>query len=361
MRKSLIQGLEQKDMQAVVNTYVLNAFYFPTLFPLRFTPTLTWKAIVADLGIPVMADVVSFDSRAPRKTRQIVSRAQGDIPKISIGRDKVESEINEYNQLLHYANTTEGALAIMKWIWDDPEFCWTGVNARLEWLSLRAASTAKIALNVSNNAGVVTEVDVDFLVPEANKMGVTVAITEDNAATSKPITMFKAIKKKAKDAGFVVNFAFTNQDTVDRMLVSEEVIKKVAPWILQATQLEAGATLESLNKYLAAQKYAQIVVIDQILTFEDKNNDRTVVEPWEDGVITFAPEKVLGTTFHAPLADESVESAAIKVKRGHVLIKKFANDEPLVESTLGMANAFPALANASRTILVDTLNTTWTK
>ena len=103
-------------------------------------------------------------------------------------------------------------------------------------------------------------------------------------------------------------------------------------------------------------------MIDQILTFEDANNVRTTVEPWEPGVIAFTPEKTFGKTWHAPLADESVtETSAIKVKRGHVLIKKFAEEEPLVESTLGMANAFPALGNASRTILVDTLNNTWTK
>lgn len=349
-------------MQAVLNTYNLNDFYWPSLFPLKFTPSLTWKTLTADMGVPVMADVVSYDSTAPRKTREIVGQAQGDIPKIAIGRDKSESQINEYNQLVNMARSTPGAAqAILDWIYDDPEFCWKGVNARLEWLALRAASTGKVTLAKNNNAGVVTEIAVDYKIPTENKTGVTVAITEANAATSKPITMIKAKTKAAKAAGWKAAFIMTNQETVDRVLISEETIKAAAPWLLQATNLEQVPTLEVLNRYLAASNLPTLVVIDSQVTFEDKDNGRSIVEPWEDGVMAFVPEKVLGNTWHAPLADESVSSPAMKVKRSHVLIKKFASEEPLVESTLGMANAFPALANPKRVILVDTLNTSWSK
>ena len=37
MQNSLMVGLTQADMQAVVSTYDLNDFYYPTLFPLRVT------------------------------------------------------------------------------------------------------------------------------------------------------------------------------------------------------------------------------------------------------------------------------------------------------------------------------------
>lgn len=358
MRKSLVQGLNEKDMQAVINTYNLNPYYYPTLFPLGFTPTLTWKALTADTGIPVMADVVSYDASSPRKTREVVSRASGDIPKIMIGRDKEESAINEYNALLHYAKDGgDAAKAILDWIYDDTEFVWKGVNARLEWLALRAASTGKIELSKQNNAGVVTEIAVDFLVPAAQKTGVTVAITEANKATSKPITMLRNIKKAAKAKGAIVKFAFTDQDTLDNILVSAETIAKVAPWILKATQIDATPNLESLNKYLAAESLPTFIIIEQQLTFESSDGTRTVLTPWETGVICFSEDKVLGKTWYGPLADETVKSDALKVKRGHVLIKRFAVEEPLKECTIGMANAFPAIGNVSRKFMVDTLHT----
>jgi hypothetical protein len=362
MIKSIIKGLREKDVQAVVNTYNTTDLYYPSLFPLRFTPTLTFKSIIADIGAKIMADVVSFDSRAPRKSRQVVKGAQGDIPKISVGRDKNETEINEYNQLLFYANTVEGATAILDWTYNDVEFCFNAVNYRLEWLALRAASTGKFTLTSQNNAGVVTEAAVDFSVPAANKSGVPVSITIDNAATSKPITKIKGVVKAAKAANNAVRFMWMDQDTFDAILASEETIKQVAPWVLQATQLETQASPASLKSFLSANNLPEVIIIDSQLTFEDKDNNRTVVQPWEPGVILFSQTKQLGVTWWTRLADESVDSTvAIKVKRNHILMKKFAVEEPLQESTIAMTNAIPALSNAAGLYLVDTLNTNWTK
>lgn len=361
MIKTLIKGLVEKDMQAVVNTYTLTNLYYPTLFPLKFTPTLTWKAITADIGARVMADVISFDARAPRKSREIVSRANGDIPKIAIGRDKTESEMNEYNQLLVYAQTTDGAQAIMDWIYNDVEFCFNGVNNRLEWLALRAASTGKFVLDENNNAGIVTAVAVDFLVPTANKSGVTVVFSEANVATMKPITVIKNITKAAKAKGFRLNFIFTDESTVDLIMASDEAVKKVASWLMKATDVLAEVSLDTLNQYFAKNSLPQIIIIDSQLTYESLANDRSVLQAWEPGVMLFSANKQLGNTWYSVLADESVQSTtSIKVKRGPVLIKKFANEEPLTESTIAMANAIPSLNGPERLYLVDTLNNTWT-
>ena len=146
MKKTLINGLNEKGLQAYLNRLDLQDFYYPTLFPSKFTPTLTWKALAGEQGVPVAADVISFDSRAPRKTREIVERLQGDIPKIAIGRDKTESELNEYFQLQNFAQTTEGANALLDWAFNDVEFCFRGVNARLEWLALQAISQGVVSL-----------------------------------------------------------------------------------------------------------------------------------------------------------------------------------------------------------------------
>jgi len=362
MKKSLIHGLNEKDMQAVVNTYNLNQFYWPSLFPLKFTPTLTWKALQGNLGIPVAADVVSFDSTAPRKTRNVVERLQGDIPKIAVGRDKKESELNEYNMLLQYAKTAEGAKALLDWIYEDPEFCFQGVNARLEWLALRALSTGVISLDKTNNAGIVTETSVDFLVPKDQKSGVPVAWVEANAESFKPITVLKGKVKEAKAKGFVLRYAFMNQDTFDRMVTSKQVINACAGWIIQATGVETlTPSLDVVNRVFASQKLPEIKIIESLVAIEI-NGKQTVVDPWEDGVITLVPELVVGNTYNGPLADEMVtDSPAIKVKRGHVLIKKYSIEEPLTECTIGMANAFPAWGSSQRSFLLDTLNKEWTK
>lgn len=363
MKASLIQGLNEKDMQAVVNTYNLKPFYYPSLFKLKFTPTLTWKALIANLGVPVAADVVSYNSSAPKKTRQVIQKASGDIPKIEISRVKEETDLNEYQQLLHYSNTTEGAKAILDWIYDDTQFVWDGVNARLEWLALQALSTGQIALTMENNNGIVTETAVDFLVPTANKTGVGaggVKWTAANYATMKPITLIKAKAKAAKDSGYPVNYILMDETTFDILCAATETVNLCASWVLKATNLAAttSPTLADVNKALEAQKLPQIVVIDSRITIEKTDGTRTVVNPWETGRITFVPSLQVGNTYYAPLADDLVQSsAAIRVKREHVLIKKFSIEDPVQEVTKGLANAFPAWGSATLSYIVDTLHT----
>ena len=48
---TLMRGLNERDMQAVINTYDLKPYYYPTLFPLKETYTLTWKALETQVGL----------------------------------------------------------------------------------------------------------------------------------------------------------------------------------------------------------------------------------------------------------------------------------------------------------------------
>ena len=361
MIPSIIDGLNVKDVKAVFDTYTLTDFAFPTLFPLEFTPSLTWESLSGSEGSPVAADVVSYDSTAPRKIREVLSKASGDIPKIAIAREKNEKDMNKYNQLRRYAD--DGAKqALTKWIWEDQEFVYKGVNARLEYNALRGASTGKLALSKTNNdGGLVTEFAVDFQIPTANKSGVSVVINVANAATSKPITKIKSIVNAAKAKGVKLPYIFTDQATVDNVLVSAETLSITASWVAQATNLTQTPTLPSLNTALSGLGLPRIIVIDSYITLEIASV-RTQVAPWEAGVMLFSDQPTLGNTYYSSLADEMVDSTtSIKVKRGHVLIKRFANEEPLRETVLAMANAMPVISGVANKYLVDTLATSWSK
>ena len=88
MQKSLMVGLNEKDMAAVIYSYDLKPYYYPTLFPLKETNFLTWKMLEAQAGLKIAADLVSRGATIPRKTREAISRIQGDIPKLSISRSE---------------------------------------------------------------------------------------------------------------------------------------------------------------------------------------------------------------------------------------------------------------------------------
>lgn len=359
MRKSLIQGLNEKDVQAVVNTLTLNDFYYSTLFPLEFTPTLTWKTLAGERGVPVAADVISYDASAPKKTREIVEKLSGDIPKIDIKRVMGESKLNEYNQLLAYASTDAGKIALVKFMFDDVEFCFKGVNARLEWLALRALSTGKIILSKANNNGVVTETAVDFQVPGDNKKGVSVVWSAAKAATATPITNIRAIVKLARKAGKKLAYIIMNQTTFDIMAGCAETVAFAASWVEKATQLTRLPSLEAVNVALKAENLPQIKIVESYITIEVADGTRTVVEPWQEGCVTFIQDLAVGTTWHGPQAAETSDSPSIKAKRGHILIQKWGNNEPVEEVTKGSANAFPSLNEPSSIWMLDTLNAAW--
>ena len=59
MQKTLMEGLNEKDMQAVIRTYDLKPYYYPTLFPLKETNLLTWKMLEAQAGLKIAADIVA--------------------------------------------------------------------------------------------------------------------------------------------------------------------------------------------------------------------------------------------------------------------------------------------------------------
>ena len=108
-----MRGLVEKDMQAVVNSYDLKPYYYPTLFPLKETYTLTWKALETQVGLKIAADLVARGASVDKKTREAIARIQGDIPKIAVKRTKNDEElmlalcakIDDYNKQLNIPKT----------------------------------------------------------------------------------------------------------------------------------------------------------------------------------------------------------------------------------------------------------------
>ena len=96
MQRSLMIGITEKDMQAVVNTYDLNPYYYPTLFPLKENYTMTWKALETQVGLKIAGDLVARGASINKKTREAIARIQGDIPKVAIKRTKDENERRQH-------------------------------------------------------------------------------------------------------------------------------------------------------------------------------------------------------------------------------------------------------------------------
>lgn len=365
MQKSLMVGLNEKDMMAVVNSYDLKPYYYPTLFPLKETNFLTWKMLEAQAGLKIAADLVSRGSTIPKKTREAISRIQGDIPKISIAREKNEDELTEYDIMVAMSSGNPDLTALVNFWAEDTQYCWDGVASRAEWIALKEISLGKVTFSNSNNASVVTEYDVDYQIPTAQKIGVDTSYAAGTAG--KPFTKdFKTALQIGKSLGASYKFAFMSVDTFAKFVNQDEVYKRCASFIQNIANTQDTPSLASVNNYLTSQsqifKGLQIVVIDQDITLELADGSRTTSNPFEEDVILFSESKVLGNTYwKRPIDLNIASSTSIKAMNSHTLIKKYSEESPVKEVTEGIANLFPAWNLAGRSVLMQTNGTSWSK
>lgn len=369
MQKTLMVGLTEKDMEAEIRTYDLKEYYYPTLFPLKETNSLTWKVLEAQTGLKIAADLTARGSSIPKKTRDAIARIQGDIPKITISREKLEDELTEYDIMVAMASGNADLIALVEFWAEDTKFCWDGVAARLEWIALKQISCGgKLKITNSNNATVVTEYDCDYLIPAEQKIGVTTSYA--SGTSGKPLTKDfpKALKLGRTLYGAKYKFAFMNVETFEKLASQEEVYKRCATLVQKLTDTNDAPSLQSVNAYLAKKtetfRGLQIIVIDQDITIELADGSRITGNPFEDDVILFSESKVLGTTFwKKPIeAKKRPGSVAEKVMHGHTLVQKYSDDAtPVKEVTEGIANAFPAWKLSGRSVLMQVNATSWTK
>lgn len=365
MNKSLMVGLNEKDMQAVVNTYDLKPFYYPTLFPLKETSFLTWKMLEGQAGLKIAADVVARGATIPKKIREAISRIQGEIPKIAVSREKLEDELTEYDIMVAMAGNNPDLRALVEFWAEDAQYCWNGVAARAEWIALRQISLGKVALSSTNNSSVISEFSADYDLATGQKLGANTSW--DTVASAKPFSKdFPAALAAGKTLfGATYKFAFMNLNTAAKLVATDEAIKVCASYVQNLAGMAQNPSIEDVNAMLlrkVAMKGLQIIVIDQDITIELADGTRTTGNPFEDDVVLFSESKVLGTTFWKRPIDMNLQgSAAMKAMNSHTLIKKYSDESPVKEVTEGIANLFPAWNLATRSVLMQINATSWGK
>lgn len=359
INKTLLAGVSEKGMDAVINSYDLKPFYFPTLFPLKENLTLNWKSLEAIAGLKVAGDVISRGATISRKRRDAIGKVGGLIPKIAISREMDENDLTEYETALALAGGNANLAAIVRFWGEDMQFCWDGVASRIEWIALRQLSTGKVKLTQTDNQNVVTEFDVDYQIPAAQKTGVAKKWSD---ATSEPLLELETRIQAGKKGKNSVNpkRMLLNMSTFGTFARNPQVIKMAASFANNALGLSQTPDLATINAMLLKQPWLnglQISVIDQDITTE-VDGKRTTANPFLDDVVTLVESPVLGNTFWKKPIDANLQgSSAVKSMNGPILIKKFSTEEPISEVTQGIANAFPAWNGANRSLLLDTEST----
>lgn len=361
MQWTLFEEINKNSLQAYVNARVYNALYWPTLFPLEYSPTMKYEILSGITGHRVMAEIVAPNSAAPKKSRPTVTKLTGDIPPIKLKRSLTEQDINKYNMLKALA-TTDAQNAILDMVFGDVDFCNDGLDGRLEWLALQAISQGSISLTATNSSGIITTDNIDFQIPSDNKDVLSAAgnyWTTTAKATNDPITDIEGV---VSDASSKTKLAYMimNRTKWQAFRASTAVQKFAASYQVAAASLQRGPSLATINTALADEGLPQIIVIDTRVYFENAAGTLTALDPLtnadgEDRNVTFLPDIPVGKTYYGPIAEETHPPAqVIQAKRGPYLLSKYSDVDPLEEHTKGEVNAFPALDNVDNIWILDT-------
>jgi hypothetical protein len=350
-------------MQAEVNSYKPGTgLVWSKLFPLKFTPRFDLKGIEGNDGIPVSADRVAFNVKAPLKTRKTVGSWSGKLAKLAISKQKGEEEINEYKDLKVIAanNQQDKATAqyLVDMVYDDIKACNDGIDYKVEIDALRIGSSGLQSFPAEIEGDNATADVINFNVPAENFVGATKVWSDTTAdGIADIVKQQKAIAKKGLKKPM---FAILEESTFELLLAQTATTKRVASILINTSGLTSTEVLsvDNVNAYMRSKGYPQFLVIDSYATIEAKDGSQTTIKPWNEKVVTLSPTAQLGYTYYKPVP--LIENtSALQVQGAYAKTTAYSGVNPLLEVTMAEAYVQPALTNRASLVFMNIANTSW--
>lgn len=359
MERSLLKLVNQTNMAARLNTKYVKPMYFPNFFGTKKVSTLTWETLVSEQGAPVIADVISFDASAPQKSREVIRKLSGDIPKTALKRGMNERDYNEYLRLQYECNGDADKLALLNLAFKDQDFVYNAVRGRMEWFGLQLLSRGGFALNVTNNNGLVTVEFVGCGMPKENRRVSTADWS--NAATANGLQDIADTLEVASLNGRTIKYVVMHASDFLLLCKQKSTADTLKGWMNMSGRLTV--TKDTINQYLATQAFpVQIVTVNPAVRIENSAHVRKTISPWERKRVTFLEDLRVGDIQHGPIAAEnapSVREKALMVRRDFVLITKWSELSPFKEWTQAEANAMPVINDPDGLYILKTDGTAW--
>lgn len=349
---TVIPVFSQAELDAFVQLYTLGDLQYQQYFPEDYTPFMTYNALKAKFSGIVAADIVAFDSRAPRKGRQAPGKVTSDIPKVEIAMYKNETDINTFRILQATINGSTPAAAkaaknaIFDWMYGDAAKCQQGVDAKLEWMAKQALSSGEYSLTQTNNpAGTKTNTSIKFGIPSGNIANAPTDWYSATPSVPKPITEIKALVVSARAAGYNLKYMWMEQATFDKIVLCDEMTKFTATYITVLTSLQQTPNLQDVNRALANANLPTIIIWESYFQIESKAGVLTTDSGWVAGNVTFTQDRTPGVLAWTTSADAFIgaESTATKSINGKQVIKVWADEDPIAVTTKATAYATPVL------------------
>ena len=364
MHKPLFD-IDQPGMQVEVNSYKPgNGLAWPLLFPLKFTPKFDINAIEGDEGIPVAAERVAFNAKAPKKTRKTVGRWNGKLGKYAVSREKDEIEINEYQDLqaIAAANTEdkETARYLVDLVYNDLTFVRDAMDYKMEIDCMRIGSSGVHDFPAKIDGDMATADTINFNVPRENFVGVVTPWSDsENADGLKDIAdqQQRIARQGLKKPMYVI----MEKVAFDSLQAQKKVARRLFPAISDVNLIEADQiTLGGINKYMVRKGWPQILVIDTYASIENKKGEPETIKPWNENVVTLAPTPQLGWTYYKPVPLVQ-DTSALQAQAKYYKVTRYSELNPMLEVTMAEAYVQPGLINRRSLVFMNITNTNWNK
>ena len=368
-------------MQATVNKFQPGTgLAWATLFPLKYTRKFDIKGLEGDEGIPVAADRVAFNTKAPKKTRQKVGTWSGKLSKYAVSRDKDEVEINEYLDAQTLANSAtenqQEKQELVNLVYDDVTFVRKAMDYKVELDCMRIASSGVQTFPAKIEGDMATQDTINFNVPAANFIGVSISEKkskdgktylkkgyswDDEENADGLLDLANAQDMIAKQGLTKPRYAFMEKAKFQELIEQKKTAKRLYPQVNDLTMVTADMiTLEKINAYNASptRGYPQIIVLDTYVSIEHKDGSKETIKPWNVNVVTLSPTVQLGWTYYknVPMVKNT---AALQVYGGFFKVTRYSEVNPQSETTLAEAYVQPALINRKSLVFLNTANQKW--
>ena len=295
-------GVYSQNLQAVIDNSLDR--FSPNFYPRYFDwapmqQTLNFTSVIGASRIEAAASIVNRSSSAPLRSRDKLSKYQGEIPAI---KEKFAMKETDYRDFLALqALSVDDATKkkqLLDMLFDDVKKAGSSAHKRLDVMCLQAMSTGKISLTVDNNPdGIVLKDDIDLLMPEGNKSIVSVKWAV--SATATPITDITTVVNNARAKGRKFSKIMMSMTSWLHFSKCAEVVNSLVSF----NQLQKGAsvaTITKVNEYLTANLLPVIEIVDEVIGIE-KDGVIGSIRPWSDANVSFVPDGMIGTIKNAVL------------------------------------------------------------
>ncbi len=371
MEKPLFD-IDRPGMQAQVNSYKPgNGLAWKQLFPLKYTSRFDLKGLEGDEGIPVAADRVAFNAKAPIKSRKTVGSWSGKLGKFAVSREKDEMEVNEYQDLQTLAAANENpaeARNLVDIVYNDLDFCNNAMDYKVEIDAMRIGSESKQVYNEETDGENVTEDQIDFKVPSENKVGCKVPWATYNASKKEytPNTetanglddIIKLARKIKRGGGKAPKYCIMEKLAFEWLQGQKATAKLLFPRYEESLITADMITLDSINRFMRNGGHPQILVLDTYATIQEKDGTEKLIKPWVEHSVVLSPEPRLGYTYYKPVPMVQ-NTDALQVQGEYYKMTRYSEVNPMKEVTMAEAYIQPGLSNRKSLGYINVAKTTW--